>query len=346
MVLPVITQMSTSFKLATWHWHIEISSRCTLKCPRCARQECPTTLINTELNLDFFKRNFTKEFIIENVNKITFCGDDGDPIYAPDLIPVIQYFKSIKPTIEFVIVTNGSYRKSEWWQELAETLTSNDHIHFSIDGYNNESNNLYRVNSDFDSIIKGIKVITSHSLCLTTWACIVFKFNQHHLEWMEVQAKTLDMDFFQITHSTKFGSVYPAYGDKDPLEPDKKYVSNSDRFTRTIKELSGRRAPVPSNFYYDNRKSFDDITPLCGIGNKGTFINSQGLLFPCCWVANRYSHNNEWLVLAQNFNLYERTLDDVLNDEFWRDEFIKFKWQECQTKCKSCLVDRNYGTEW
>ena len=28
--------------LATWHWHIEISSKCTLKCPRCARQECQT----------------------------------------------------------------------------------------------------------------------------------------------------------------------------------------------------------------------------------------------------------------------------------------------------------------
>ena len=101
-----------SIMLATWHFHIEISSKCTLQCPRCARQEVPNGLVNTELNLEFFKRNFTTEFILKNVEKITFCGDDGDPIYAHDLIPVIRYFKSIKP-VEIVIVTNGSHKKIE-----------------------------------------------------------------------------------------------------------------------------------------------------------------------------------------------------------------------------------------
>ena len=89
--------------LATWHWHIEISSKCTLKCPRCARQEVPDGLVNTELDLEFFQRNFTPEFVIKNVEKITFCGDDGDPIYAHDLIEVIKYLKSIKD-IEIVIM--------------------------------------------------------------------------------------------------------------------------------------------------------------------------------------------------------------------------------------------------
>ena len=56
--------------LATWHWHIEISSKCTLRCPRCARQEVPDTLVNTELDLEFFQRNFTPEFVKNNVEKI------------------------------------------------------------------------------------------------------------------------------------------------------------------------------------------------------------------------------------------------------------------------------------
>ena len=79
--------------LATWHFHIEISSKCTLRCPRCARQEVPDGLVNTELDLEFFQRNFTPEFVLNNVEKITFCGDDGDPIYAHDLIAVIEEFK-------------------------------------------------------------------------------------------------------------------------------------------------------------------------------------------------------------------------------------------------------------
>ena len=116
--------------LATWHFHIEISSKCTLKCSRCARQEVPDGLVNTELDLEFFKRNFTPEFVLANVEKITFCGDDGDPIYAHDLIPVIQYIKSIKP-VEIVIVTNGSHKKASWWHELGECLTWPDSVHFS-----------------------------------------------------------------------------------------------------------------------------------------------------------------------------------------------------------------------
>ena len=53
--------------LATWHFHIEISSKCTLRCPRCARQEVPDSLVNTELDLEFFKTNFTPEVILSNV---------------------------------------------------------------------------------------------------------------------------------------------------------------------------------------------------------------------------------------------------------------------------------------
>jgi MoaA/NifB/PqqE/SkfB family radical SAM enzyme len=157
--------------LATWHFHIEISSKCTLQCPRCARQEVPTGLVNTELNLEFFKRNFTSEFVINNVEKITFCGDDGDPVYAHDLIPVIRYIKSIKP-VEIVIITNGSYKKLTWWTELGQLLDHNDSVHFSIDGYDNVSNNMYRVNSDWDSIIAGLQTLRATSRCQIVWAAV------------------------------------------------------------------------------------------------------------------------------------------------------------------------------
>jgi MoaA/NifB/PqqE/SkfB family radical SAM enzyme len=83
--------------LALWHWHIEISSKCTLKCPRCPRQEVPETLVNTELELAFFTRNFPPDFINRTCRKLTFCGDDGDPIYARDFITVINTLNQIKP---------------------------------------------------------------------------------------------------------------------------------------------------------------------------------------------------------------------------------------------------------
>lgn len=335
--------------LATWHFHIEISSKCTLHCPRCARQEVPDGLVNTELNLEFFKRNFTPDFIINNVEKITFCGDDGDPIYAHDLISTISYIKSIKP-VEIVIVTNGSHKKISWWQELGGVLTEQDTVHFSVDGYDNDSNNLYRVNSDFNSIVVGVEALRDSSSCRLIWATIAFKFNEDRIDHMKNLAMSLGMDVFQLTKSTKFGSVYPSYGNNDPLEPSKKFVSGSHRFERDVTLLSSRRFTSQANTkniqLYKSITEVNGVKPLCEIGNKGLYINARGRLFPCCWVANRYSHNSEWKAIANKFDLNRRTLTDAITDDFWETTFKTFGWQECQTKCVASRVNEKYATEW
>jgi hypothetical protein len=305
--------------------------------------------VNTELDLEFFQRNFTTEFVLNNVEKITFCGDDGDPIYAHDLIAVIQYIKNIKP-VEIVIITNGSHKKPEWWTLLGSVLDSSDTVHFSIDGWDDASNNLYRVNSDFASIIDGISALRNASDCQIVWAAIAFRFNENHLDSMKTLAKQLDVDVFQLTKSTKFGSIYPSYGIDDPLQPSIKFVSTSHRFEREISELTYRGSWTPVHNknikLYDQTKSRNGVTPLCEIGNKGLYIDARGRLFPCCWDANRYNHNSEWQQLAENFELRTKTLTNVLAEYFWAGEFQAFKWQECQTKCKSSIVDRNYATSW
>jgi MoaA/NifB/PqqE/SkfB family radical SAM enzyme len=333
--------------LAAWHFHIEISSKCTLRCPRCARQEVPDGLVNTELDLEFFKRNFTPEFITKNVEKITFCGDDGDPIYAHDLVLVIRYIKSVKP-VEFVVVTNGSHRKPEWWAELGSVLDANDTVHFSIDGWDNESNNLYRVNSDFDSILGGVASLRSASECRLIWAAIAFKFNEDRMAYMTSMANSWGFDVFQLTKSTKFGSLYPSYPKDDPLEPSKKYISSSHRFERdqVVLRRPVSTQPTINTVLFQQIKEINGVKPLCAIGNKGLYIDARGRLFPCCWVANRYNHNNEWQTIAEQFNLHNRTLTDVLTDEFWNTEFQTFRWQECQTKCATGRVDEKYATEW
>lgn len=334
--------------LATWHFHIEISSKCTLACPRCARQEVPDTLVNTELNLAFFQRNFAPEFVRSRVEKITFCGDDGDPIYAHDLIPVIRYIKDIKPAVEIVIVTNGSYKKDQWWQELGDVLTGIDSVHFSIDGYDHNSNQLYRVNSDWTSIVEGIRTLRASSNVQIVWAAIAFQFNEHAIERMKAYAKQLGVDRFQLTRSTKFAKVYPVYGPVDQLQPSNNFISKTERFERELTDFTFRSNPVPDINYtlYNTVKDNKLIVPLCSIGNKGLYISAQGLLYPCCWVANRYNHNSEWADIASNFDLNKRTLEECLADTFWSKEFQTYKWRECQTKCTAAVVDENYATEW
>jgi len=279
-------------KLALWHWHIEISSRCTLKCPRCARTEVPDTLVQTELDLDFFKRNFTPSFILEHVEKITFCGDDGDPIYAPDLIPVIAYFKSVK-SVKIVIVTNGSYKPTKWWESLGAVLDANDHIYFSLDGWNQESNEKYRVNSNWESITSGVSTIRSTSQVYMTWAAIAFSFNQDKIDFMKSMAQTLGFDQFQLTLSTKFNRIYSSsYPENDHLQPRDELTSSSLRFERVLTKFNDRADSEVGTTQITERFgrsiAINNVVPLCQIGTIGLFINSRGNFFPCCFKFVRW----------------------------------------------------------
>ena len=325
------------------HWHIEISGKCPIKCPRCTRQELPG-FVNSELSLDWFIENFTP--IVSHVKKVTFCGDDGDPIYAKDLIQVIAWLKKQNKDIQIVVITNGSYKTSKWWKELDSYLDIGDHIHFSIDGWDQESNNLYRVNCDWKSIMQGANEVKN---AIKTWAAIAFKFNETKLSDMKIMAKELNFDYFQLTYSSKFGVNYQAYPKDDPLQPSSKFVS-TDRFKRTIEHISERQwnDKLVTESYSEKFDKMQDteIKPLCWIGNKGLYVNSVGKFFPCCWTGLRYSHTANLFPYID----YSKTFIDVVDDTSWTALFNSFSDNTCPSECKSkCgkhLWSYEHATQW
>lgn len=342
--------------LLVWdHWHIEPSSICTLKCPRCPRAEVPESLLNRQLTLKFFQQQIGPD-VVKKIRKITFCGNDGDPIYCKELIEICSWIKSCNPDIHLVIITNGSYKSPEWWNMLGMILDHRDEIHWSLDGWDQSSNEQYRVNSNWDSIMSGIDAFKQNNkTTYRVWATIAFKFNQDRLDHIKDFATTIGMDLWQLTKSTKFGSHYPdTYGVYDPLCPDRMdLVSSSHRFERVLSQLTNKARPgqlLKEIFFsraqdLQNKKQYSGI---CLIGNKGVFLNSQGEFYPCCWTANRYPHNNDWHTLAEHrFNLTKRPFLDIIKDEFWHGDFLKFNSQECQTKCTAeKLLDKEHTTEW
>ena len=102
--------------LAWDHWHIEPSSICTLKCPRCPRAEVPESLLNRQLTLHFFQNQVGSD-TIKQIKKITFCGNDGDPIYCKDFLEICTLIKQVNPEIHLVLITNGSHKPTDWWQQ-------------------------------------------------------------------------------------------------------------------------------------------------------------------------------------------------------------------------------------
>ena len=337
------------------HWHIEPSSICTLKCPRCPRSEVPETLLNRSLTLEFFQNQIGAD-VVRQIRKITFCGNDGDPIYCRELMEICMWLKTVNPNIHLVIITNGSYKTPEWWRSLGRILDHRDEINWSIDGWDQHSNEQYRVNSDWSSIMGGIKAFCeANSSTYRVWAAIAFRFNQDQLDNMQTMAQDTGMDLFQITKSTKFGSHYPdTYGVFDPLCPERAdLVSSSHRFERVLKFITNRSRPgeLLKEIFWRRAQDLDknkQHSGICLIGNKGVFLNSQGEFYPCCWTANRYQHNKEWHDLAQSqFNLWHRNFSDISKDDFWRTKFLDFDSHECRTKCTpDRLKDKEHVTEW
>lgn len=350
-----------------YHWHLEPSSKCSLRCPRCPRQEHPDIAwMNQEISLAQFKRTFDQD-MLSQVQRFTMCGDVGDPIYTKDYLSIIEYIKSHNKEIQIFTITNGSYKTEKWWRDFASVSNKHDSINFSVDGYDQTSNDMYRVNSDWDSIMAGMKICAEESDMFVNWAAIVFKFNEDHLSTIEHLARQNGCDALQLTYSTKFGSKYgDAYGgETDPLEPSMKYISKTHRYERHTINLSGR-LPMRLNYMKTNYKKFQEIkkkftgeiVPMCLIGNRGLYLNAEGTIFPCSWTSFPYkSLEHEGKIINWDDSFFvkhkkllnvkgNRTLEEVLNDDVWQtlfDSFEKNPFVECSQKCGKKLVDKNYG---
>lgn len=337
------------------HLHIEASSICALKCPRCPRAEVPDAQLGQQLDLEFFQKQIGHD-IVQTVRKVTFCGNDGDPIYCRDLADICVWLKTCNPDIAITVITNGSGRSPDWWQYLAHVLGAKDEIHWSLDGWDQTSNNQYRINSRWDSILEGIEAFSGiNTSTYRVWASIAFRFNEWNLDQQQTLAHRLGFDLYQLTKSTKFGSKYPAaYGIVDLLEPTQQdLVSGTHRFERNLVYLSARPRPGSElkEIFFQRAQQLDkqkQHSGICLIGNKGVFINSRGELYPCCWTANRYDHNTQWHQLASTrLNLQHRTFTEIIQDPFWHTDFLQFDSLECRTKCTpERLKDRDHTVEW
>jgi MoaA/NifB/PqqE/SkfB family radical SAM enzyme len=355
-----------------YHWHFEVSGKCTLRCPRCPRNESqPVPWLNDELDLAFFKKVLCPDLLRDTVKRITMCGDIGDPIYASQYLEIIAYIKSVNPKIHVYTITNGSYRKAHWWKEFASVSNEFDTVNFSVDGYDDASNNLYRRGSNWDSIMTGMDIMCHQSAAFVYWAAIIFAFNQDHRQRIRDLARDMGCDGVQWTHSTKFGSKYGAayQGSDDALEPRPEFVSGTHRYQRYFESLTDR-IPPNQDYLHMNEKSFEHvdqeyqsfIKPMCMIGNRGIYVSADGVLHPCSWVSYPYQSlgTDRKIIRFENsfhqthrsaLDLKQRRLQEVLDDKAWCSLFHSFNddtkaWVECEQKCHKDLVNKEYAVGW
>jgi sulfatase maturation enzyme AslB (radical SAM superfamily) len=190
----------------------------------------------------------------KTIDNFIMCGDYGDSIYYPDLFKLIQRFRD---QVSFRIETNGSRQTEKFWHTLAELLTEKDTVSFSIDGLE-DTNHLYRINSDWESIMMGLDIM-ARSPAQVHWKTIIFKFNYDKLS----EIKKFASDKGATWHAEKTNR----YGNDAFKPPTEQHILVDHIF---------------QSQFVNNHQI--EIEPRCE--KDAMTMSASGYLFPCDWIRN------------------------------------------------------------
>lgn len=291
-------------------FHLELTNKCMLKCSACAR----TTFINkfgikNWQNSDLDLENL-KQFLDIDLTDLKFnlCGNLGDPIYYDQLFDLLRWLKSKSAIID--LVTNGSYKKQAWWEELVSILDSRDTIIFSVDG-TPENFIKYRVNADWKSIEVGIR-IAANSQVNTVWKYIPFSFNEDTIEQARSIATELGIGSFLISPSDR-------WTENDPLQP-------------VTEIFNGPRTEYIVSWKSDKKNL--DIIPRCINNRDQHYISATGHYMPCCYVGDwRFYYSSEFYKNQKEFDISNTTITNILNTTTFYSTLLETKPKYCTFNC-------------
>lgn len=302
----------TVFRQNIKGFHLEVTNKCTLKCPACLRTKWidwfPSSWKNHDLELEDLTR-----FLDIDLSGLDFllCGNYGDPIYHHDLLSICRWIKSKNANI--TIVTNGSYQKERFWIELASILTPEDAIVWSIDG-TPDNFTQYRINADWKTIQQGIDILTK-SPARTCWKYIVFNYNEDTISTAKELAHDLGIKDFQVSKSWRWDN-------NTDMIPSRNFVDDKYNFQEDFR--LGKR-----NF---------NIEPECNNG-KMHFISAEGYYTPCCYsAAHTFYYKSPWGNSANRdrFNIKKHRFSEIQKDDItinFEEDILKNLPEVCKFQC-------------
>lgn len=281
------------------HLDFEISSICNAGCTVCSRRPFGqfAKFEHTYWSIEDVKETIDVE-IISQLDRLTFCGNFGDPMGNPDIVKIVKYFKEINEKIAITINTNGGIGDSNDYEELGKLEVS---IMFGLDGIN-EKNELYRVNVKWDNVVENVTAFAKNC----SEKCLFVQF----LMWSETTDQIIPMiEFIQSIGKGSLLLKKPfSHGDKTPVFNMKSEITH---FLTPIYDEE-------YNKFFDTTWNFDRLETLKKLlPNKkvkeleiGNFRKIEGII--------------------QTDKKYEKT--DVVFNEYQINQFINIKKQTCYSK--------------
>jgi MoaA/NifB/PqqE/SkfB family radical SAM enzyme len=320
--------------------HVEITNNCQASCPMCSRNHhggIKNSLIkNKTWSIKKYKKIISPD-VLKQINMIYFCGNYGDPLLCDDLVDMIEYSVSLNSDIEIRIHTNGSLRGKDWWQKLAKVLPSRHCVIFALDGLE-DTHRIYRIGTDYKKIINNAKHFINAG-GTAEWAFIRFKHNEHQVEQAKNLASELNFKEFTVKDSSRFliDTKFPVYNkDKNII-----YYLEPSQYS----ELKFINEDILKNY----KNIVNAATIKChALHEQEIYINAQGNVFPCCWLAlipyqtkdelkellpireeilNQYYDLVNSLGGINKLNAEENTIEEIVNSDEYQSIW-KLYWGE------------------
>lgn len=312
-------------------FNMEITNRCTLACPRCARTGNDWVKANlADISIEVLENTFPIEHrdSFEGL-RVNLCGAYGDCIYHRRFHDVIAYLKKVG--IGISMETNGSHRKIDWWRRTCDLLTDEDVITFSVDGLE-DTNHIYRVNARWKDIEKAMRYCAGRMT--VDWKFIVFRHNEHQLDEARKLAEDIGVRRITFKKSGRFA-------EDDPMTPrNEEFVGVITRNRREIEKLIRRHVDAEE---FDRKVA---IAPKCRFG-KDLSVSPHGYFYPCS-TAEPSGPSGWFYDNLEHFDLRRHSIDRILASEKWRE--LEKLWARASTAPRACReycgVHRDYLREY
>lgn len=310
--------------------HIELTSVCNLMCSQCARVKNGAILSN--LPLKHLSSNIVKKVVDELGDKLEYvhlCGNYGDPILYPNLLDVVSYINKSGHTF-IKIYTNGSIGKSHLWSSLGEILNGKrGHVVFSLDGLE-DTNHLYRNGANWKNIINNARSFIEAGGD-AIWEWLPFEHNDHQVEEAKILAKEMGFKAFILKRNPRFSTINN--GEDEVLRPSQKFVHKGAQ-----KVESKYRGKGFSPTLYPIRCKYK--------ARKMLYIDFEGLVLPCCWLANRFKGDGKFNEMEEiirgyghdEFSLYKNGLEEILKNN-WYQKDMDYTLKIMNACRKHCSLD-------
>ena len=302
---------------------IEPTTGCNFRCTMCEVSQ--PGFIKRNMNLETFEK-----IILENKQLLSIRLQGlGEPFVNKNFINMINLAQKYFIKIDFV--TNGSLINKKKINQLIQ-LNNLRSVYVSIDGSTSDTFEKIRIGSNFNQIIKNLKLLNESNSKLKKKIKIkammlIQKSNFHEAEEVIMLSKSLG--FSGIDFQVKL----TGFGNKDLERKNlKQQIMNGNKLN-PLELLQNYKKKYETKDFKFNIISHNLFSKenKCNYPWQRPFIDTKGFVVPCCMIANSKIFNLG--------NIYQNNFKSIWNSVRYQNFRKSITNHKLHDFCKTCYIN-------